>query len=225
MGNSIINAIIEAGNLLAQAIVNAGNSISEAINSMDGSVFTAQLGVAGTLLGTILGWLLNHFSQKGKLNVYVRLWQDSFQHNHKGIMSTCTSAAQAAYYSCDLSLDVYNSSAETRIMRNIQIVFAKGKTEIMVRTPDDRKTERFGAGCTKCDTVGPINIPPKSIVTVDLHYGEWDENKSIENYWKVNKIFLRYTDEKNKVKKIPISSKNYADYFPKSEEVCANEKK
>lgn len=207
------------------AILETVVSISEVLSGVDCSIYTALIGVAGTLLGTILGWLLNSFSQKGKLNIFVTSWEDNFQYNNHGSIEPCETASQAAYYSCDLSLDVYNSSAETRIMRNMQLVFAKGKNEIMVHVPDDNRTERYGAGCARYDKIGPVNIPPKSVATVRLRFGEWDENGSIKNYWEVNRISLRYTDKKNRVKQIPISSKNYADYFSNDKEASGDEKK
>lgn len=38
-------------------------------------VAAALIGVVGTILGTILGWPLNSFSQRGKLSVYVLEWE------------------------------------------------------------------------------------------------------------------------------------------------------
>lgn len=199
---------------LVNGIIEAGKGLTDSFANIDASLFAAVLGVLGTLLGTILGWLLNSFSQRGKLNVFVTAWNDSFQYNNNyGDIVPCHNMSQAEYYSCNLSLDVYNSSAETRIMRNLEIVFAKDKTEILACTPDDCTTQRFSAGCTRYQKVGPINIPPKCVITVDLRYGEWDKDDSCMKYWNINNIFLRYTDKKNKLKKITICRKNYANYF------------
>ena len=38
------------------------------------------IGVIGTLLGIVLGWVLSNLSQRGKLNIYPT-WRDEFQHN------------------------------------------------------------------------------------------------------------------------------------------------
>lgn len=224
MINSFINAIVTSLHALSNTLNNIGNSIIVSLSNIDNSVITAFIGVAGTLLGTILGWLLNSFSQKGKLNIFVTSWQDDFKCREAGYMAKCNSASEAEYYSCKFSLDIYNSSAETRIMRNIQIVFSENKKVIMTRVPDDCATEHHGAHRISYDKIAPINIPPKSIVTVDLRFGEWNDDNLFEKYWKTNNISLLYTDKKNRVKKTLLCSKDYANYFQNTEETRNDEK-
>ena len=82
----------------------------------------AIFGIVGTILGTILGWLLNSISNKGKLVFSVASWEDSFQRNdNMGSMVPSNSIEETQVYSYKLFLDVYNSSAETLIMRDIRI--------------------------------------------------------------------------------------------------------
>ena len=88
---------------------------------MKDEILIALLGILGTLGGTILGWFLNALSQKGKLNVFVTSWKDKFEYNSVGSMVPSFSKEQTSYYAYNLSLDLYNSSAETKIMSNIRI--------------------------------------------------------------------------------------------------------
>lgn len=46
---------------------------------MTEGLWTAVIGVAGTLLGTALGWFLNVFANKGKLKFYVTSWENEFE--------------------------------------------------------------------------------------------------------------------------------------------------
>ena len=90
---------------------------------MDGIV-TAIIGVVGTLLGTILGWLLSVLSNKGKVSVYLSSWTETFRHKDKeGFMINSASESQAEYFEYECSLDIYNSSSDTKILRDIKIVF------------------------------------------------------------------------------------------------------
>jgi len=41
-------------------------------------VLEAFIGIAGTIIGTLMGWFFNNMSQAGKLKVYVNSWVDSF---------------------------------------------------------------------------------------------------------------------------------------------------
>ena len=86
---------------------------------MDTEINAAILGIIGTLLGTIVGWLLNNISNSGRLNLYVANWKDEFKYNSMGSMVPSHSFEQTEYYSYTLDLELYNSSSRTKIMRNI----------------------------------------------------------------------------------------------------------
>lgn len=181
---------------------------------MDLEIQIALLGILGTMGGTILGWILNNLSKHGKLNIYVSEWKDEFEHNSDiGEMVVSSSIEQTEYYSYTLSLDLYNSSSETKIMRNIEVVFMNGKEELCYNTPKDDSTKRVIHPIVFYDDILPINIPPKSIVHINLHNGFWNENGSLDFIWRTTHLFLRYVDEKNTKRKTLIKRENYKSYF------------
>lgn len=175
----------------------------------------AFIGILGTVLGTVLGWILNNISQKGRLHFYVLSWKDDFSKDLDGIVVDSCKKEDVDYYSFSCFVDVYNSSAETKIMRNIEVVFANNKTELWCEIPDNYDTQRFSAGCVRYDKVEPINIPPKTVMKLSLHSGRWDKDNDLAFLWDVNRIFIRYTDEKNKKRKIRIKHGKMEDYLVK----------
>ena len=173
----------------------------------------AIIGVVGTILGTILGWILNSASNSGKLNVYVSSWKDSFEYNDMGRMSPSQSKEQTECYSYQLTLDLYNSSGEAKIMRNITIIYCDDKCELHKSTPKDDDTKRNNGPMTFYDDIIPVNIPPKTVIQLNLHDGSWNENDKLNYIWQTKKIYITYIDEKNKLKKVAIKSEDFSRYF------------
>lgn len=180
---------------------------------MDSEVLTAAIGVIGTLVGTILGWALNNLSSMGKLCIYVCSWEDEFTSNHLGRTVASDSIEKTQYYSFKTSLDLYNSSGETKIMRDIRIVFTDGKNVLWSVTPDDQDTRRSFAHTIFCDEVTPINIPPKVVRKLNLQNGIWDKDGLHDFIWKSKRVYLQYINEKNHKVRILIKKENYAEYF------------
>lgn len=170
--------------------------------------------VGGTVIGTVLGWVLNNLSQRGKLNCYVVEWKDEFEYNNnKGIMSPSTSKEQTQVYSYSFSIDVYNSSSSTKIMRGIEVVFAKGKEELRVDIPLDDSTKRASQYHTTYDAVAPINIPPKAVIKISLHNYFWNSEHNLDFMWNADKVYLRYINENNKKQKLLLHTEQYSNHF------------
>lgn len=172
---------------------------------------TASIGVVGTLLGTILGWALNSFSQMGKINCYVSEWQDQFLYNHEGYMVPSNSKEQTEQYIFTVTLDLYNSSQRTKIMREIEVVFFSGKKELQSFSPKDDSTRRSNGPVSSYDRVSPINIPPQSVIQVKLHDSACVPE--IDFLWETDKVYLRYLNGKGKKEQILLNKAVYADYF------------
>lgn len=180
---------------------------------MNSDITTALIGVGATIAGTVLGWVLNNLSNRGKLNIYVSSWEDKFQYNDIGEMVSCSKREEVQSYTYKISFDLYNSSGNTKIMRNIQIAFSDGKSDIEKQTPQDDATKRFLSQMVFYDDVKPINIPPKAVIKLDLHNGSWNKDGELDYIWKTKKVYLIYNDEKNKIKRIFIKSEDYENYF------------
>ncbi len=174
----------------------------------------AIFGIAGTILGTILGWVLNSISKKGKLSFSVVKWEDSFQRSdNMGCMIQSKSIEETQLYSYKLFLDVYNSSADTLVMRDIRIAFNSGGTDIHVSIPQDDRTRRYSGSMSFYDIILPVNIPPKSILQLQMHDGEWNKEHKMDFIWKTEKIFLVYKDKKDKEQRFLIKTERYVDHF------------
>lgn len=172
---------------------------------------TASIGVVGTLLGTILGWALNSFSQMGKINCYVSEWQDQLLYNNMGYMVPSNSKEQTEQYIFTVTLDLYNSSQRTKSMREIEIVFFSGKRELQSFFPKDDSTKRSNGSISSYDRVPPINVPPQSVIQVKLHDSAW--KAEIDFLWEADKVYLRYLNDKGKKKQVRLNKAVYADYF------------
>lgn len=177
-------------------------------------IIIALIGVGATIVGTVLGWILNNLSNKGKLNIFVSSWEDSFEHsNLLGEMIPCSKCSEVEYYTYKISLDIYNSSGNTRIMRNIQIVFSDGKHDLRKETPQDDATKRVSSPIVYYDDVGPINIPPKKVINVALHGGARNKDGELDFIWMSQKVYLTYANEKNKIRRKLLKIENYENYF------------
>ena len=176
----------------------------------------AIVGVAGTVIGTVLGWLLNNFSQRGKLNCYVVSWKDEFKRNgEEEITNLDIAQTETQLYSYSFSLDIYNSCASTKIMRGIEVVFMKGKDELKVDIPFNEATKRTTQHLTFYDKITPINIPPKAVAKLNLQNYFWKSEQSIDFIWNSTKVYLRYIDENNKKRKILLNTDLYSNHFNK----------
>ena len=173
----------------------------------------AIIGVIGTILGTVLGWMLNSVSNHGKLDVYISSWKDSFEYNETGCMAPSISKEQTESYSYQLTLDLYNSSGEAKIIRNVAIRYFDDKYELHKSVPKDDGTVRYSGAVRFYNDIVPMNIPPKTIIQLNLHDGSWYQNGGLNYIWKTKKIYLTYIDEKNKTKKVAIKSEDYNCYF------------
>lgn len=173
----------------------------------------AIIGVIGTILGTILGWVLNSLSTKGKLKIYVSSWKDNFQYNNAGSMVPSKSKEQTECYHYDLTLDVYNSSSETKILRNIKIEFGDGKNILHTSIPKDDATRRWNGPVAFYDSIVPLNVPQKTIIQLKLHDGARHTDGGLDFIWNTQIIYLTYESENGKTKRMTIKKQNYRNYF------------
>ena len=111
-------------------------------------------------------------------------------------------------YSCSFALDIYNSSGEPKIMRNIQIAYNNGKSDVIKHIPQDEDSRRNSSGLILYDDITPLTIPAKSIFQIHLRDGLWHESTEFPSLWNVERIYLLYMDENNKEKRVLLTSKS-----------------
>ena len=180
------------------------------MNNGGDNVLTAIIGVVGTLLGVILGWCLNVLSNKGKLIVYLSSWTESFQcFDNCAFRKNSTSQSETELLCYDCSLDVFNSSSYTKIMRNIKIVFCNGRREILCDIPQDQKTRKAGAS----NTVMPQNIPPHTVVNLKLSSTLSIKDNNLFEIFNTDSIYFEYCNEKNQKRRVPLKKVDYGNYF------------
>ena len=168
-----------------------------------------MVGIIGTILGTVLGWFLNSISNRGKIKLFVSSWENEFwRRNDYGEMAKTPAPEKIECYSCSFALDIYNSSGEPKIMRNIQIAYNNGKSDVIKHIPQDEDSRRNSSGLILYDDITPLTIPAKSIFQIHLRDGLWHESTEFPSLWNVERIYLLYMDENNKEKRVLLTSKS-----------------
>ena len=169
----------------------------------------AMVGIIGTILVTVLGWFLNSISNRGKIKLFVSSWENEFwRRNDYGEMAKTPAPEKIECYSCSFALDIYNSSGEPKIMRNIQIAYNNGKSDVIKHIPQDEDSRRNSSGLILYDDITPLTIPAKSIFQIHLRDGLWHESTEFPSLWNVERIYLLYMDENNKEKRVLLTSKS-----------------
>lgn len=137
---------------------------------MNSEIIAALIGIVATIIGTFLGWMLNNQSRKGKINIYVSSWEEHFIHkDYLGGTVDCNKRSEVEHYTYKLSLNLYNSSADNKIMRDIKICFSDENHDLKQIIPlDDSK--KIPSMINQYDKVKPINIPPKKYIHL---YTSW----------------------------------------------------
>lgn len=158
---------------------------------------TAIIGVVGTLLGTVLGFLLNVWANKGKLKfILLNDWRIS---PFSGIF---------------FDMELINTSNTPLLLRDFSINSCNKKKKLYVSQTD-----------TAYVTTGDKNNPFKSIVLEDfvkyemslvkcdsksrtmvrfsIRKEDWTEEE-INSLVKSNSVIINYTDNKGKKKKVKL---------------------
>ena len=172
----------------------------------------AIIGVIGTVIGTILGWLLNSISQRGKISAYVSQWDNNFKHNKLLGKEPTVLTEKIVSYNYSIAIDFYNSSGETKIMRDIKIVFRNNKKSLVESMPDDRSVSKTVGKFTFYEKLSAVNIPPKSVLTLKLRGDILSDAQKTMPFWKTNKVVLQYKDESNKEKSILLIKESFEKY-------------
>lgn len=170
------------------------------------------IGVVGSLAGGIIGWWLNNLSRGGSISIFPQNGVYSEFLNEEGFPAVSLDLAKTFNYK--ISLDIYNSSSDTKIMRCVEVVFFNDKKEMYTTTPYDKANKKIIDKKLPLppvhNKVELINVPAKHAVTVHL-YG-WVGKENLKQVHKSTSVYLRFKDEKDKCQLRLIEKKDYSQY-------------
>lgn len=170
------------------------------------------IGVVGSIFGVVLGWWLNNITKKGKLLINIKGGLNGEFLTKDGFPATSIKNSQRFGYKVEL--EIYNSSEDIKVMKDIQISFYRKGFDMFSVTPNDKEREHcVNASIIMHEKVKIINCPAKMATTLSL-YG-WIKNDDIQKVYESGSVFLSYKDElgRKKVKLIEaVDYKNYEFY-------------
>ena len=163
------------------------DNIQEEINYMP-----QIIGVAGTLFGVILGWVLSYFSgHVGGIKIYI----DSAEYRR-------SQSGECAYI---LKLLIYNTSQQPKYIRKLRIIFYNSKNnESFYSTPyiGTCTFENIGNKTKNPVSTNGVSLSGKASTEITLSGIIQDKN----NWHNTTRVYLSYK-YKNKTKKSVISKK------------------
>ena len=185
---------------------------------MHRDIVIAVIGVLGTLLGTLLGWFLNNLSQRGKLILFLSFKSKFYDDDGEGGFKE--SLSHAKYYSYNADLEIYNSSSEYKVMRDVYISFCCKDKELFKERAYANSTYKDNGQYlpASIDEFKSVSIPPKQILTIGTHGSISAKSEEYNKLKDVDKLVLTYRNGKNKLKKIKIADVDYVHYFDDKKE-------
>lgn len=150
------------------------------------------IGVLGTLMGTILGWLLHLLSNNlGKIHISLDEYRDQKSNKNE--------------YAYIAKIFIYNTSPKQQCIRNIRFLFARYRCKILFKSvPSEGKCSFETVSTKREDKVGMISI--NSYDQNEFIFSDLIDEVRYEKLAEVRKIYLVYEDKKNNTKKKLIKS-------------------
>ena len=181
---------------------------------MTEEMWTAIIGVGGTLLGTALGWLLNVLSNQGKMEIFCKKWDVEFDTNDQGFVVATDDIEKAQFFNFNVELEVINHSSNTKIIRDVKIIFQDSKGKILKTIiPYDSALRTYSHHFRLDKEVKPFNVYGKSVLSIRLDKGFNNSDSAFDFIFNAEKVFLQYIDETNKVKRVLLKKGNIKDYY------------
>ncbi len=154
-------------------------------------------GLIGTIIGVILTVCINWLSRRGKLYMYVTNQEkEILKADGLGGKTTANNIKEADMSRHKLSIDLYNSSSENKVLREIKIYYIgeKKKKKYSCFMVDDKSRKQLQM----------LNISPKTSLALNLS-STCSEKNIINEIYNSKRVEIRYRDEKNKINKYKIN--------------------
>jgi len=166
-------------------------------------------GIIGALLGVVVTMLMNEYlKSKGKIRFYFQDFKLKYlEKNSEGGYEECEKEKDYTLVRYNFKVQLYNSSENRKILRDIKIVFVGNKGTIynIVQNTDSR---RVNFDRLISDDVNIINLNPKEIIEIGLEGQISKSSGDIKILRDIDKIYLIAKDSKDRsIKKI---IKNYS---------------
>lgn len=155
--------------------------------------YTPQLiGVAGTLLGTVLGWVLHLISNNiGRIHIFLDAFDNQRSKNNE--------------YAYIVKLYIHNDSYKQQCIRNVRFLFAKSRCKILFESiPVEGRCTFDTLKAKKKEKISLFTI--NSYAQSEFTFSDLIDEKNFEKLSEVRKIYLVYEDKKNITKKKLIKS-------------------
>lgn len=178
------------------------------LNNLISEHFGQIVGVIGTLLGVVLGYILNSISRYGRVKFYVNNIETEITERddvYGGLTIANSITQKTDGLSIDFELDAINTSEYSKkILRDINFLIVGNdfkKTEKII----DKSTKSVSKYTHTLDNLKIINLDPKEINTLNLHiHFNKDFEKILASNW-----FLEYRNQKNRKYKVRIEKEIY----------------
>ena len=163
---------------------------------LDSNNIAAIIGVIGTIVGTILGFILNGLARIGKVKIFQNSVNASIFKPTQlaGMENQKEFTEDTVLVKIHLNIDFYNSSEQSKILRNIKFKIRNKDITIY----DSIYKENF----KDTGVLEFLNLQPKEIQNYKLVFSSWESlNEILNGYW-----FIEYRTHKNKLKRIKIKN-------------------
>ena len=176
---------------------------------MTEGIWAAIIGVGGTFLGTILGWILSNINW-GRLNVKAIRMKERIDVYCSDLQENRVTETRKK--EIDYRISIYNSSNRIRVLREAGIQFCKSSKDILsanLKNLDEpyltEKNENSDNIITYKD-IEVINIPPNTWIDINA-YICIDDVKKLHK----TKTYFVYKNHKSNKKKVFMEKCIYSD--------------
>lgn len=161
------------------------------------------IGVGGTLLGVILGFLLNRLLTIGTVKIFINDFNKTvFKKSKSGQEVKSKDLKDLCKIHFYYDIDLYNRSSEFKIIRNLKMV-AEFNSSVKEFELEDISTKEYHNNLITVNTLSCLTIPPKSVKKLRLEITARENIVELYNA----KIYIQFYDYKDKKRIINIQER------------------